>query len=94
MTKVHGKRYAYKFDFHGLMAACQAQAQGGDSTGMITAAANYSKYHVHEPHPIYNPAIPSTSKVSSTSVAPPLFSTPYWPYSPPSFDPRPPPSFQ
>ncbi|KAH8273670.1 hypothetical protein KR018_007994 [Drosophila ironensis] len=36
MTKVHGKRYAYKFDFHGLMAACQAQAQGGDpSTGML-----------------------------------------------------------
>uniref|UniRef100_T1J9J6 ETS domain-containing protein n=1 Tax=Strigamia maritima TaxID=126957 RepID=T1J9J6_STRMM len=24
MTKVHGKRYAYKFDFHGLMQACQA----------------------------------------------------------------------
>lgn len=22
MTKVHGKRYAYKFDFHGLMTAC------------------------------------------------------------------------
>ncbi|CAA9998672.1 unnamed protein product [Nesidiocoris tenuis] len=29
MKKVHGKRYAYKFDFHGLMAACQAQAQNG-----------------------------------------------------------------
>ncbi|KAL1505758.1 hypothetical protein ABEB36_005246 [Hypothenemus hampei] len=27
MSKVHGKRYAYKFDFHGLMAACQAQFQ-------------------------------------------------------------------
>ena len=25
MTKVHGKRYAYKFDFHALMAACQSQ---------------------------------------------------------------------
>ncbi|XP_052837961.1 DNA-binding protein D-ETS-6 isoform X1 [Drosophila gunungcola] len=36
MTKVHGKRYAYKFDFHGLMAACQAQAQGGDpASGML-----------------------------------------------------------
>lgn len=23
MTKVHGKRYAYKFDFHGLTQACQ-----------------------------------------------------------------------
>ncbi|KRX91491.1 Transcriptional regulator ERG [Trichinella pseudospiralis] len=24
MTKVHGKRYAYKFEFHGLAQACQA----------------------------------------------------------------------
>lgn len=49
MTKVHGKRYAYKFDFHGLMAACQAQAQGGDpSANMI---ANYTKFHQqHHPH--------------------------------------------
>ena len=23
MTKIHGKRYAYKFDFHGLAQACQ-----------------------------------------------------------------------
>jgi len=42
MTKVHGKRYAYKFDFHGLMAACHAQAQGCDpTTSMIP------KYHPH-----------------------------------------------
>lgn len=33
MTKVHGKRYAYKFDFHGLMDACRAQAQLGEPTG-------------------------------------------------------------
>lgn len=26
MTKVHGKRYAYKFDFHGLAQATQPQA--------------------------------------------------------------------
>eukprot|EP00095_Tigriopus_kingsejongensis_P003286 maker-scaffold781_size98004-snap-gene-0.22 protein:Tk03286 transcript:maker-scaffold781_size98004-snap-gene-0.22-mRNA-1 annotation:"friend leukemia integration 1 transcription factor isoform x4" len=25
MTKVHGKRYAYKFDFHALMQACSSQ---------------------------------------------------------------------
>lgn len=30
MTKVHGKRYAYKFDFHGLAQACQNQ--NGSST--------------------------------------------------------------
>ena len=27
MTKVHGKRYAYKFDFQGLAAATQPAAQ-------------------------------------------------------------------
>uniref|UniRef100_A0AC35GQZ0 ETS domain-containing protein n=1 Tax=Panagrolaimus sp. PS1159 TaxID=55785 RepID=A0AC35GQZ0_9BILA len=30
MTKVHGKRYAYKFDFQGLAQACQSQ--NGSST--------------------------------------------------------------
>lgn len=33
MTKVHGKRYVYKFDFHGLMDACRAQAQLAEPTG-------------------------------------------------------------
>nr|XP_029720257.1 ETS domain-containing transcription factor ets-5-like isoform X2 [Aedes albopictus] len=44
MTKVHGKRYAYKFDFHGLMAACQAQAQLSEpgTSGMISPS--YSRY--------------------------------------------------
>uniref|UniRef100_A0A8D8R274 DNA-binding protein D-ETS-6 n=1 Tax=Cacopsylla melanoneura TaxID=428564 RepID=A0A8D8R274_9HEMI len=31
MTKVHGKRYAYRFDFQGLMLACQAQSQANTS---------------------------------------------------------------
>ncbi|KPU74506.1 uncharacterized protein Dana_GF24707, isoform C [Drosophila ananassae] len=41
MTKVHGKRYAYKFDFHGLMAACQAQAQGGDPASSMLGSYNH-----------------------------------------------------
>ncbi|XP_022231070.2 DNA-binding protein D-ETS-6 [Drosophila obscura] len=41
MTKVHGKRYAYKFDFHGLMAACQAQAQGGDPAANMLGSYNH-----------------------------------------------------
>ncbi|XP_036678537.2 DNA-binding protein D-ETS-6 isoform X3 [Drosophila suzukii] len=41
MTKVHGKRYAYKFDFHGLMAACQAQAQGGDPAASMLGSYNH-----------------------------------------------------
>ncbi|XP_055371256.1 DNA-binding protein D-ETS-6-like [Condylostylus longicornis] len=52
MTKVHGKRYAYKFDFHGLMQACQAQSQGCDATSaMLTASANYKHHHHHHHHP-------------------------------------------
>ena len=43
MTKVHGKRYAYKFDFHALMAACQAQ--GPDSS--YKYAADFSGLFSH-----------------------------------------------
>jgi friend leukemia integration 1 transcription factor len=32
MTKVHGKRYAYKFDFHGLAQACQPNPNEGTSS--------------------------------------------------------------
>lgn len=42
MSKVHGKRYAYKFDFHGLMAACQAQFQSQ------TDFPNHYKYQTHQ----------------------------------------------
>ncbi|TMW50871.1 hypothetical protein DOY81_004058 [Sarcophaga bullata] len=53
MTKVHGKRYAYKFDFHGLMAACQAQAQGCDPTTTMGMLNPYKvpHHHHHHPHP-------------------------------------------
>lgn len=82
MTKVHGKRYAYKFDFHGLMAACQAQAQGTDPTTSMLAST-YSKYPTasHEfssaatlyqtGHLPLNPAAqhPSSSHQPSTSSA-------------------------
>ena len=40
MTKVHGKRYAYKFDFHALMQACQSQ--GHDATGGYKYASEFS----------------------------------------------------
>lgn len=95
MSKVHGKRYAYKFDFHGLMAACQAQAQGqGDVTG-------YHKYQAHQSDlgtALYPTASPPSSKIPSILPSATqhsqagLFPPPtYWPYSPGSFDPRGPP---
>lgn len=54
MTKVHGKRYAYKFDFHGLMTAChQSQPQMPPSQPQAPVAGPSSAH------------VPSTS----TSVA-------------------------
>lgn len=59
MTKVHGKRYAYKFDFHGLMAACHSQAQGCDASNSMIP-----KYH---PHLLMTPN--DFNNYASTSVA-------------------------
>lgn len=59
MTKVHGKRYAYKFDFHGLMLACQAQSQGGPSDPTMA----YAKYHQADLGALY----PSPGKLPQIS---------------------------
>jgi ETS-type family, other len=77
MTKVHGKRYAYRFDFNGLMAACQAQAQGTDPTNSMISAT-YTKYHHAQPHSslvqsdpypsVYNATLPTASTSSSGSA--------------------------
>ncbi|XP_026461154.1 DNA-binding protein D-ETS-3 [Ctenocephalides felis] len=50
MTKVHGKRYAYKFDFQGLAAATQPVSAGGpassaDAYNKYTDAALFSYHH-------------------------------------------------
>lgn len=72
MTKVHGKRYAYKFDFHGLMSACQAQNQS-TSAGQ----ESYKYQHGTELGALYQSSIPTSS---TSSVPSPLFSTNsgYW----------------
>ncbi|CAG9858585.1 unnamed protein product [Phyllotreta striolata] len=95
MSKVHGKRYAYKFDFQGLMAACQAQAQGqGD------VLPTYHKYQQHQselgaalypaghaPNHRLPSILPATTQHSHSQTT--LFPPPtYWPYSPATFDPR------
>ncbi|KAJ9594422.1 hypothetical protein L9F63_014147, partial [Diploptera punctata] len=86
MTKVHGKRYAYKFDFHGLMAACQAQAQGnsgGDPT------MSYTKYHHHQSdlgaalypaHPHSPGKLPAILPPPPPGVVPPASPFPAPPY--------------
>ncbi|XP_050320142.1 DNA-binding protein D-ETS-6-like [Bactrocera neohumeralis] len=73
MTKVHGKRYAYKFDFHGLMAACQAQAQGCDPTTSMLSSYKHHHHHshamgLHHHHHYHNLQTDLTSPSSSSSL--------------------------
>ena len=62
MTKVHGKRYAYKFDFNGLAASLQPQPdqpaynaavahyqQGGGGGGMYARSLPDQNYYGHHP---------------------------------------------
>ncbi|XP_032888375.1 transcriptional regulator ERG isoform X10 [Amblyraja radiata] len=76
MTKVHGKRYAYKFDFHGIAQALQPHPPESSVYKYPTDISYMSSYHAHQPkmnfvasHP---PALPVTS--SSFFAAP----GPYW----------------
>ncbi|XP_017591837.1 transcriptional regulator ERG isoform X8 [Corvus cornix cornix] len=76
MTKVHGKRYAYKFDFHGIAQALQPHPPESSMYKYPTDLPYMSSYHAHPqkmnfvaPHP---PALPVTS--SSFFAAP----NPYW----------------
>lgn len=68
MTKVHGKRYAYKFDFNGLMAACQQQAQGGDPTVNMLSAANYT-------HPSISRDLSGSTQIGASAMYPTVPST-------------------
>ncbi|XP_072254405.1 transcriptional regulator ERG isoform X5 [Pyxicephalus adspersus] len=76
MTKVHGKRYAYKFDFHGIAQALQPHPPESTMYKYPSELPYMSSYHTHPqkmnfvaPHP---PALPVTS--SSFFAAP----NPYW----------------
>lgn len=76
MTKVHGKRYAYKFDFHGIAQALQPHPPEPAMYKYPSDLPYMSSYHPHaqkmnfvSPHP---PALPVTS--SGFFGAP----NPYW----------------
>ncbi|XP_056090225.1 Friend leukemia integration 1 transcription factor isoform X5 [Rhinichthys klamathensis goyatoka] len=76
MTKVHGKRYAYKFDFHGIAQALQPHPTESTMYKYPTELPYVPSYHAHQqkvnfvsPHP---PSMPVTS---SNFFGP---TTPYW----------------
>jgi len=96
MTKVHGKRYAYKFDFHGLAQACQP-----NPTDSTTAAYKYhselllspSAYHAHasklNSYLVSGARNASSISASTSQSHSPLFpsATGYWGTSPSACNP-------
>ncbi len=76
MTKVHGKRYAYKFDFHGIAQALQPHPTESTMYKYPTDLPYVPSYHTHQqkvnfvsPHP---PSMPVTSSNFFGHA------TPYW----------------
>jgi hypothetical protein len=49
MTKVHGKRYAYKFDFQGISQAHQGHGGEGGIVKYQTEVSYAQPYHSHQP---------------------------------------------
>lgn len=82
MSKVHGKRYAYRFDFQGLAQACQpppAHAHAAAAAAAAAAAQDGALYKL--PAGLAPLPFPGLSKLNlmaaSAGVAPAGFS--YWP---------------
>ncbi|KAH9407320.1 Friend leukemia integration 1 transcription factor, partial [Tyrophagus putrescentiae] len=75
MTKVHGKRYAYKFDFQGLAQATQP-TPADTSIGMMgmngsggVGGAGSGKHHHHHHHHSLNSFMTAASLTSPTAAA-------------------------
>ncbi|XP_019719397.1 fli-1 proto-oncogene, ETS transcription factor-related sequence isoform X3 [Hippocampus comes] len=78
MTKVHGKRYAYKFDFQGISQTHQSH-QAADGGGMVkyqTEMSYVQPYHSHQPKMNFMTGHPPPMPVSPGN----FFSPPstYW----------------
>ncbi|XP_011881678.1 PREDICTED: DNA-binding protein D-ETS-6-like isoform X2 [Vollenhovia emeryi] len=96
MTKVHGKRYAYKFDFHGLRMACQSQAGimlEASTSSRVTSASCHPHHQAHRLYPVAPAQHSASSSLQSEPSPsgqqqpppPPMPPPHYWPYrySPP-----------
>uniref|UniRef100_A0A8C5PXZ8 Fli-1 proto-onco, ETS transcription factor n=1 Tax=Leptobrachium leishanense TaxID=445787 RepID=A0A8C5PXZ8_9ANUR len=76
MTKVHGKRYAYKFDFHGIAQALQPHPT---ETSMYKYPSEFSympSYHAHQQKVNFVPSHPSSMPVTSSGFF--GATSPYW----------------
>ncbi|XP_033223745.1 DNA-binding protein D-ETS-6-like [Belonocnema kinseyi] len=79
MTKVHGKRYAYKFDFHGLMIACQAQSGVSLESGTNSRGSGPTTCHPHHSHHLFSNGA-ATSQHPQPPPPPPPPPHYCWPY--------------
>ncbi|CAN0216393.1 unnamed protein product [Lampetra fluviatilis] len=78
MTKVHGKRYAYKFDFHGIAQALQPHPTESSVYKYPSELSYVSPYHAHHQQKINfvsqhpPPSMPATTSSFFAAAAP------YW----------------
>ncbi|XP_076849326.1 Friend leukemia integration 1 transcription factor isoform X1 [Brachyhypopomus gauderio] len=76
MTKVHGKRYAYKFDFHGIAQALQPHPADSSVYKYPSELAYVPPYHAHQQKVNFvSPHAPSMPVTSSNFFGP---ANPYW----------------
>ncbi|XP_027011388.1 fli-1 proto-oncogene, ETS transcription factor-related sequence isoform X2 [Tachysurus fulvidraco] len=76
MTKVHGKRYAYKFDFQGISQAHQSHPTEGGMLKYQNEAPYVQPYHSHQPKVNFMSAHSGPMHVSPGSFFPQA--TNYW----------------
>ncbi|KAI1903356.1 hypothetical protein AGOR_G00026350 [Albula goreensis] len=76
MTKVHGKRYAYKFDFHGIAQALQPHPTDSSVFKYPSDLAYVPPYHAHQQKVNFVPSHPTSMPVSSSGFFGPT--PPYW----------------
>ncbi|KFO91481.1 Friend leukemia integration 1 transcription factor, partial [Buceros rhinoceros silvestris] len=76
MTKVHGKRYAYKFDFHGIAQALQPHPTEPSMYKYPSDLSYMPSYHAHQQKVNFVPPHPSSMPVTSSSFF--GAASPYW----------------
>ncbi|XP_035572377.1 Friend leukemia integration 1 transcription factor isoform X2 [Canis lupus baileyi] len=68
MTKVHGKRYAYKFDFHGIAQALQPHPTESSMYKYPSDIPYMPSYHAHQQKVNFVPPHPTSMPVTSSSL--------------------------
>uniref|UniRef100_A0A673HCQ4 Fli-1 proto-oncogene, ETS transcription factor a n=1 Tax=Sinocyclocheilus rhinocerous TaxID=307959 RepID=A0A673HCQ4_9TELE len=76
MTKVHGKRYAYKFDFHGIAQALQPHPTESTMYKYPTDLPYVPSYHAHQQKVNFVSPHPHSMPVTSSNFFGPT--NPYW----------------